>query len=175
MGRGAEIVGFGPVLAGVRTARLLALERPRRVVLAGVAGTYDARRLPVGSVLRATEVRREPVGRAEGARTRGARALGFDAGPERIRLPARPRLPGTVAGALQSVARAGQERTVPRGVLAEDMEAHAVALACLEAGVPLVVLRGISNVVGTPRRSWRIPEALRALAAVLPSALRGPS
>ncbi|HUR27822.1 MAG TPA: hypothetical protein VM509_06530, partial [Planctomycetota bacterium] len=44
---------------------------------------------------------------------------------------------------------------------AEDMEGFAVALACSVAGVPLTVVRGISNAVGDRvSEHWTIPRAL---------------
>jgi futalosine hydrolase len=172
-GLDAFLIGFGPVLAGIRTARLLAEHEPRRVVLAGIAGSYRPRRLPVGAVLQATEVRFEGVGRGQGASFRRAQALGFSSGGDRIALPGR-QLRGTVRGGLLTVFRSSanaQEARKRAGgrsdLLAEDMEAYSVALACREADVPLTVLRAVSNVVGEPKRAWRIPEALDALRIVL--------
>ena len=47
--------------------------------------------------------------------------------------------------------------------VAEDMEGFAVAVACTLAGVPLRVVRGISNLVGDrDPKHWRIPAALAA-------------
>jgi hypothetical protein len=46
---------------------------------------------------------------------------------------------------------------------AEDMEAYGCAAACALAGIPLMVLRGISNVRGERDKSqWRIADALKA-------------
>ena len=52
-----------------------------------------------------------------------------------------------------------------RDALAEDMEGFAVAFACALAGVPVSIVRGISNVVGDRDPAhWRIPAALAARA-----------
>lgn len=43
------------------------------------------------------------------------------------------------------------------------MEGFAVATACAMAGIPLCIVRGISNAVGDRRPDhWRIPAALAA-------------
>ncbi len=50
----------------------------------------------------------------------------------------------------------------PRALL-EDMEGFGVALACRLAGVPLRIIRGVSNEAGDRRRErWRVHEALEA-------------
>ena len=72
-----EICGFGPVAAGARTAQLLSRIRPRRVVLVGIAGTYDEHRLPVGAAATFDEVVLDGVGTGQGASFRDAAALGF--------------------------------------------------------------------------------------------------
>jgi futalosine hydrolase len=58
---------------------------------------------------------------------------------------------------------------------AEDMEGFGVALACRLAGVPLTIIRGISNTAGDREHArWRMPEALAAAAALAMQALEGP-
>jgi futalosine hydrolase len=52
------------------------------------------------------------------------------------------------------------------GVLVEDMEGFAVALACQQFGVACRIWRGISNRVGDRQvRNWRIDDALQAVVA----------
>ncbi len=47
--------------------------------------------------------------------------------------------------------------------IAEDMEGFGVAMACKLAGVPVQIVRGISNQVGDrDKRNWNIPAALEA-------------
>jgi futalosine hydrolase len=52
--------------------------------------------------------------------------------------------------------------------VAEAMEGYGVASAAAIFGVPFAEVRAISNLVGPrDRASWRIPEALTALATAL--------
>jgi futalosine hydrolase len=47
------------------------------------------------------------------------------------------------------------------------MEAFAVAFACQRAGLPLTVVRGISNIAGERDKSqWRVKPALDAARSV---------
>ena len=46
-----ELCGFGLARAGVGAMHAIARHRPQRVVLAGVAGSYDAELAPIGAVL----------------------------------------------------------------------------------------------------------------------------
>jgi futalosine hydrolase len=51
--------------------------------------------------------------------------------------------------------------------MAEDMEGFGVALACRLHGVPVDIVRGISNTVGDRDKArWRVETALEAAAAV---------
>ena len=57
---------------------------------------------------------------------------------------------------------------------AEDMEGFAVALACRLAGVPLEIVRGISNTAGDRDHArWQIPLALAAAADLTRRLLEG--
>ncbi len=56
------------------------------------------------------------------------------------------------------------------------MEGFAVALACRFAGVPLAIVRGISNAVGDRRfERWQMPEALDAAYLVAVDLLHRPA
>ena len=78
----AALCGFGPAAAGVLSARALAASRRPFCVLAGIAGSYVADRLPVGTVLRATEVRMEGIGRGHGEAFEGPVEWKYDVVPE---------------------------------------------------------------------------------------------
>ena len=53
-------------------------------------------------------------------------------------------------------------------VVAEDMEGFAVAMACEVAGIPLRIVRGISNVAGDRDSSnWQIDAALKSVAEAI--------
>ncbi len=192
----AALVGFGPIAAAALTARALASAVSEPVCLAGVAGTYDARRLPVGGLLVATEAVCADVGRGRGDTLLGPEALGLaqvPAGPtgpaihDRLRLAEPPAgiLGQAVRGGLLTVSRASgsaREADVLRrahpDVLGEEMEAFAVALAAACAGRHVHVLRGICNVAGDADRArWRVDEALAAVREGLLALLgtQGPS
>jgi futalosine hydrolase len=176
------LCGFGPVAAAARTAALLAGLRPARVVLVGIAGTFDADRLPIGTASAFDAVAIEGIGAGEGASLSGPAALGFPQWPggegasaihDRIvlastaaadaTLPRETALLLSTCAASASPEQAAVRRARFPDALAEDMEGFAVAFACALAGVPCHVVRGISNVVGDrqPAR-WRIPAALGA-------------
>jgi len=157
-----EICGFGPVAAAARTAALLAEHRPERVLLLGIAGTYDTTAAPIGS---AFDVDRVAMDGFEGA--------GFEPWPGvggtidvRASTPARALV--TVLAPSSSPAVAAERRRRHPGAVAEDMEGYGVALACAIAGVPLAIVRGISNAAGErDTRGWRIREALAAAREVV--------
>lgn len=182
------LCGFGLAAAGAGAAFALgnhlrsAAAGPQTtpVILAGIAGTYDPLRAPVGSALLATDVQCVGIGRGTGAAHRSAAALGWPQGLPLAGLPpvgdclplAAPDLPGepVLRGRLLSVtaaaahpAEAGERAAHFPGAVAEEMEAFAVGLAARLYGVPLTVIRGLSNVAGeTDHGSWRTAVALAA-------------
>ncbi len=198
------LCGFGPIAAAARTAQLLSTWRPARVVLVGIAGTFDAELLPIGRALAFDAVAIEGIGAGEGRDLAGPAALGFPqwpgagAGhdpsmgsepihdrivltpggvhdPERLRDPARTALLLSTCAASASASQAAVRRERFPEALAEDMEGFAVALACSLAGVPCQIVRGISNVVGDREPAhWRIPAALAAARLCAIEVLRHP-
>jgi futalosine hydrolase len=171
-----SVCGFGPVAAAARTAQLCATLRPRRVLLCGIAGTFDEARRPIGSAATFRRVALEGVGAGQGAAHHGPPALGFpqwpgspettDAVEQLLELEPSPSdapllLTTCAASADADEARLRRERFPDAA--AEDMEGFGVALACALARTRLVVVRGFSNRVGErDSRSWRIPLALAA-------------
>jgi len=168
-----EICGFGPIAAAARAATLLASERPGRILLVGLAGSLDPGRAPAGSAIEFSEVAVDGVGAGEGETALGVGAVGFpqweDAGgavTDRIELAASTAsaLLLTVCAASDSKMQAQRRRERFPGALAEDMEGFAVALACRMHGVPLRVIRGVSNRAGDrDPTTWRVDEALDAV------------
>lgn len=177
-----ERCGFGPVAAAARTATLLSTHAPAHVLLVGIAGRLDDR-LAVGGAERFVHVACHGIGAGTGAEFSPAGALGWLHWPGDD--PAAP-VPigdviacGTAAGpaaattglllsacaASATVADVRDRTRLYPGAVAEDMEGYAVALACRLAGVPLDIVRGISNDAGDRDKArWRVPEALRAAA-----------
>lgn len=169
------LCGFGPVAAAARARDAVAVHEPERVVLVGIAGTFDPGGLPVGTAAVFPSVLMHGVG-VGAASFVPAAALGYrhwpqsgrdEAGPETLPLAAPvPPAAGpllTVCAASATEAEARQRREQFPGAAAEDMEGFAAALACRLADIPLAVVRGISNAVGDRRfERWQIPEALDA-------------
>jgi len=177
-----KLCGFGPVAAAARTAALVARERPERVLLVGLAGRLDER-LAIGSAHRFTSVACYGVGAGSGAGFETAGALGWPHWPGEPADPARAigdRIDGegaaapgppaaglllTACAASATPAEAAHRRQVFPDAVAEDMEGFAAALACRLAGVPLDIVRGISNTAGDRDKSrWQIGPALAAAA-----------
>ena len=178
-----QLCGFGPVVAAARTAQLIAEHRPEGVLLVGIAGRFTDS-LAVGQAYAFERVACHGVGAGSGDAFVPAEAMGWPQWLGSGADPATPlgdviscttgRLPAAAprAGLLLSAcaASAGEadvrsrRRLFPDAV-AEDMEGFAVAAACRLAGVPLDIVRGISNTAGDRDTSrWQIEAACRAAA-----------
>jgi futalosine hydrolase len=179
-----ELCGFGSVVAAARTSRLIAEHRPDRVLLVGIAGRF-ADRLAIGEAYAFERVACHGIGAGSGDAFVPAESMGWPQWPgdgsdptTRIggSLPCTSgRLPATArAGLLLSACAASADEADVRSRLrlhpdaaAEDMEGFAVAAACRLAGVPLDIVRGISNTAGDRDTSgWQIEAACRAAAAL---------
>ena len=81
-----ELCGFGPVAAAARTASQIAVHKPDRVLLIGIAGTFDSTVLPVGGAAFFSRVRMHGIGVGSDESFVPAEELGFQqwagAGPE---------------------------------------------------------------------------------------------
>jgi futalosine hydrolase len=182
------LCGFGPVAAAARTAHLLAEHAPERVLLVGIAGRLDDR-LAVGAAYQFERVACFGVGAGNGGEFVPAGAMGWqqwpgDAGGTSPHggdpigdeiggltcLQAGDRTRGGRSNLLLTVCAAAasaedvrlRKQTFPAAA-AEDMEGFAVAFACRLRGVPVGIIRGISNTAGDrdPSR-WQVAAALEA-------------
>ena len=184
-----ELCGFGPVAAAAHTSALIARHKPARVVLTGIAGSFDPAGLGVETAAIFPRVALHGVGVGVASAFVSAGALGFPhwptAGPAHAERPDELALDVPVAPAAGQLltcctASASPEEAHQRleqypGAVAEDMEGFAVALACRLAGVPLVIARGISNAVGDRDvERWQIPGALDAAWLVVSDLLSRP-
>ncbi|MBU6222736.1 MAG: futalosine hydrolase [Planctomycetes bacterium] len=185
-----ELCGFGPVVAAARTAQLIAEHRPSRVLLVGIAGRLSDR-LAIGAAHAFERVACHGVGAGSGDAFTPAESLGWPQWPgdaldsaTRIGdvLPCSsgvdigPEQAGLLLSACAASACAADVlvrlQLFPNAT-AEDMEGFAVAAACRLSGVPLDIVRGISNTAGDRDHSrWQIDAACRA-AATLAAALLG--
>lgn len=186
-----EHCGLGVVAAAARSAALIESIRPSRIVLAGIAGALDET-LAIGT---AYEFRRVWVdGLGAGSADRGFESnylsigeMGWAQWPgdemtprvgDVIALDMPPPDDGRKAfdelaglGLLTVCAASGDRRQSERRrhdypeAAAEDMEGFGVAMSCVLAGIPLRIIRGISNVAGNRNASqWKIGDALTAVA-----------
>ncbi|MGN6380661.1 MAG: hypothetical protein ACTHNU_17050 [Gaiellales bacterium] len=164
------VCGFGLAAAGVGAAHAIAgiPAAADGVVLVGAAGTYDDIAYPLGSAMVAGRVTCDGIG--AGGHT--AAELGFGGRDTLELIPAG-------GPELVSVAHASGDADAARAVVgrhpaaaAEDMEGYAVALAGTRFGVPVTIIRGISNRAGERDRSqWRMAEGLAAARIALEEAL----
>ena len=183
----SELCGFGPVAAAARTTSQIAIHKPDRVLLIGIAGTFNASVLPVGSAAFLPRVIMHGIGVGTGETFVPAGAMGFQHWPgqgeesgigDEIALST-PR--SSISGSLLTCSAASASTQDMRHrldrypeVVAEDMEGYAVALACRLENVPLVIVRGISNVVGDRlNKNWQIPQALIAAWSLAEEAIEG--
>jgi futalosine hydrolase len=162
-----ELCGFGLAGAGVGAMHAIARHRPQRVVLAGVAGSYDAELAPIGAVLAPRMVRCHGIGVGDQTPAQ----LGF-AGSDEAALDGQDGLALSVARASESLDQARSRRTAePRAVL-EEMEGYSVALAAMRVEIPCMMLRAISNMAGDRDvAGWSLDPALDALRERLDSML----
>ncbi|SMP56164.1 futalosine hydrolase [Neorhodopirellula lusitana] len=179
-----RLCGFGVIAAATQTTRWIAQLQPGEVVLAGIAGSLHSD-TSVGSAVWISETICEGIGVASQDGTCiSAGELGWNqveleegslaqaAINDRISLPSpaginQKLLTVCAASGSPAVANARRQKHGP-DVVAEDMEGFAVAMACRVAGVPLRIVRGISNVAGDrDSANWQIDNALDAVAKSL--------
>ncbi len=179
VGKELQLCGFGPIAAAARTASLIEREQPGRVLLIGIAGSFDGTQLAVGTATEFRTVAIDGIGAGEGAELKGPSALGFPQWPGGMEGPEHPiveqlaldtpsdcKASGsllTTCAASATAAQCEERRKRFPDVKAEDMEGFACALACRLAGIPIRIVRGISNLVGErDPKQWHIPQALNA-------------
>jgi purine-nucleoside phosphorylase len=163
--------GVGAVAAAAATARLLAEERPARVLLVGTCGAYDGR-LAVADLLAARTAIATSLDELEGRAYRPRL--------ERVRFEATWTLPAELpahdVAVPPAITRTAEGAARLAAVAAaEHLELSGVFAACHAAGVPVAAALAVANRVG-PRahEEWRehharvsraLVEALRAVLA----------
>jgi futalosine hydrolase len=185
-----ELCGFGPVAAAARAADILARHTPDRVMLIGIAGRLTER-LAIGEAYHFEAVACYGVGAGSGEGFLSAGGMGWPQWPGDPSdpvaaigdmIPLSPSSTSPTAGLLLTACAASasdadvtaRQKLFPTAV-AEDMEGFGVAMACRLAGVPLDIIRGISNTAGDrdPSR-WQISPALAAAAKLACTILETP-
>ena len=171
-----ELCGFGPIAAAARTTSQIAIHKPDRVLLIGIAGTFNPSVLRVGVAALLPRVIMHGIGVGTDETFVPAGEMEFQQWPgQGEESPIGDELVlstplSSVSGSLLTCSAASASTKDMRhrldrypGVVAEDMEGYAVALACRLEHVPLVIVRGISNDVGDRlSKNWQIPQALSA-------------
>lgn len=170
--------GVGPIAAAASTAKVLAAGEYALVISAGIGGGFSGQ-AEIGSLVVANEIVVADLGVETAEGFCSVDELGFGSS----RLPvdktlinrlvealATANLPvnvgpvltvSTVTGTAESAEELAKR--VP-GATAEAMEGYGVALAAANSGIPIIEIRGISNMVGPRNRAaWRIEEALKVL------------
>lgn len=173
-----RICGFGPIASGIRTSQLIFELQPSSCLLVGIAGAYG-NRLAIGSAHTFSHVASYGIGAGSGSNLTTATELAWRQWPEPMQdlsTDENLSLPDSAwqATRLQmltvcAASASGQDvedrlKKFPNAV-AEDMESFSVGLACRSAGIPLTVIRGISNVAGDRNKmNWKVNSALAAAA-----------
>lgn len=188
-----ETCGFGLAAAAAMTMRHLDHHRPSHVILAGIAGSLGPQ-CEVGSAYWFGQVVCDGIGVGSEDSFLSAATLGWnhvdeDASGQPVGDRLGLHLPQSqeqsrheyglisrcAASANRAAAQAARQRAEQTDgttdqapslrFAAEDMEGFAVALACRIAGVPLSIVRGISNEAGDRNHAaWQIAPAIDAVA-----------
>ncbi|WDQ16105.1 futalosine hydrolase [Rhodopirellula sp. P2] len=187
-----ELCGFGLVAAAAATMQAIQVHQPERVLLAGIAGGLSDS-AAVGSAHWFQRVICDGIGVGEGDAFVSADSLAWkqwsgtdgrspDPIGDRLDLvtPEQPGKPANAINTLVSVGAASADAALAsrrrslagspptEAVIAEDMEAFGVAMACRMTSTPCMVVRGISNVAGDRDHSkWQIDLAIQAVAGRL--------
>jgi futalosine hydrolase len=181
------VSGIGAVNAALATQMAILQHQPSYVLHTGIAGAYLQSDLALGQAMLITAATYADLGAYDQDTFISAADMGFGVLPVYPRyLPAAANtaeladslnlasgLALTVEAATGSLARAELlQQRYPEAYI-EDMESAGVLHAALQAGVPVIAWRGVSNWVGPrDRKSWCIAEALLACQDVLHKILK---
>lgn len=180
-----ECCGFGAIASAARAVQLAAVYDPQRIILAGIAGGISED-LQIGQACWFTEVGAYGIGAGSGNQFRTAHEMGWphivaaDSSSkysigDRIQLSTPKGSPQPSEGLLLTVCSASADQhdvdlrldKFP-GAVAEDMEGFSVAVAGELCGVPVEIVRGISNTAGDRNKeNWRITDALMAASELM--------
>lgn len=184
-------MGVGPVAAALRAGGLLErVPNAQGLINAGICGSFDCLRLPLGGICVA-EAEIWPEYGVRGACGESPELFGFPMlpgldldPPNRIALnPSMAaaamnlNLPNswvkgpslTVAGVSGDETRAEQLRAKHQP-LTENMEGFSLALAARDKRLPFLEIRAVSNRVGARDKAcWDFKAALRALGTIVPA------
>lgn len=185
------VSGVGKVNAAAATLLVMELLQPTAILLVGIGGAYPGTELELGDVALAGSETHLDSGVGHGAAWQGMEELGFPLltgqtptyntfdlnSPSLYRvatvLGLAP-LPFGTAEAITADAASARLLRERHGVAVESMEGAAVAQVAAAYGVPVIEIRGVSNVVGERDKSrWRLQGAVEASCAAAQRALVG--
>jgi futalosine hydrolase len=156
---------------------------PEQVILAGIAGSYDTERLPIGGVIVPTDCACYGIGKGSASEFISAEEMGWKQGVaiaeqdpvgDRLSISGSPhahRLAVSVTAASKEQTDIDRIKTRYPEALSEDMETFSVALACRLFGIKLMVVRAASNAVGDPFENWNTSKAFKSLRTYFSTAL----
>lgn len=172
-----DLCGFGVIVSGIRATQLIAEFTPKRVLLIGIAGALSPE-LQVGQAVEFGEAVCYGIGAGSEDAFISASEMGWKQWPggaeiaDAIQLSNGRQTSGNglltccSASATEHEARLRHEK-YPKAV-AEDMEGFSVAVACQFAGIPLRIVRGISNLAGDRNKgNWRLRDAMLAVEKII--------
>ncbi|MBP1904038.1 futalosine hydrolase [Paenibacillus turicensis] len=187
-----QLAGVGPIAAATNTAIQLTKQRYDLVISAGIGGGFNSK-AHIGDLVIANTIISGDLGAQSEDGFLSLDKLGFGTNcistPEGLAtriynalsasssLETRVHIGDiiTLSTATGTLATAQQLANRYPNVYAEAMEGFGVAYAAHNAGIPVIELRSISNMVGPRQRDkWDIPTALRTLkqiCSILPEVL----
>ena len=159
------VTGVGMVATAIAVSKALSEKHYDLVVNAGIGGSFN-RSIPLGSVVEVVQDQLSEIGAQDGSQFLTPTKMGLEVTTV-VEMSARTNLPAvngitvnTVHGDDKAISKIVQ-RLNPQ---VESMEGAACMLACLDAGLPCVQLRAISNYVEKRNKSaWDITLAIRNL------------
>ncbi|MGH7440527.1 MAG: hypothetical protein ACRENE_32965 [Polyangiaceae bacterium] len=164
-------IGIGLSQASVGASLSLVEARPAAVVLVGTCGAYPGTGLRVGDVTVARRVLLvEPAAVDGAAEFPTPMSTATDADETmRTALASSGAVAVDVATTLAVTVNDDLATRIARatGAAAEHLEAHGVATACATLGVPLAIVLGVANVVGSrAREEWKQNHHAASRAAI---------
>lgn len=167
-----EICGFGPIASAAKAMEVLKRQRPTQAILMGIAGRYTDE-LEIGSAYEFGQVACYGVGAGSGEKFQTAGQMGWNhwngdgdrdlIGDVLQLTESQKRVLVSACSCCSNESEMSDRLRAFPNAAAEDMEGFGVAVACRIAGVPLSIVRGISNDVGDRDvANWKIEPAMKS-------------
>lgn len=168
--------GIGIANAAMAVTLLSEIIKPRCILFFGIGGAYPHSGLSIGEVAAASEEIYADCGINTGGGIAGFEEIGFpllkkgnkkyfNRFPLSKKLVLKAKSAGISSGVFLTVCAASRSRGRALSLegdfgspLVENMEGAAAAHAALACGIPLLEIRGISNMAGDNPSKWRIKE-----------------